>query len=162
MLPNVVIRVARCDEQKDLEELQRRASLMWEEYRRDLLAAPDAIELPLEQIEAGRAYVAELGGKPVGFFVVLPRADGDAELDGLFVEPVMWGRGIGRLLVREACHFATSEGASWLCVVGNPRAQGFYAACDFELEGEENTRFGVGLVMRKRIGLRAGDNVGTK
>src|SRR5262249_8686100 len=139
MLAEVVIRVARCDEQKALEELQRRASLMWEEYREALLASPDAIELPLEQIEAGQVCVAELEGKAIGFFVVLPRADGDAELDGLFVEPTMWGLGIGRLLVGEASRFAASEGAGSLWVVGNPRAQGFYAACGFELVGEEST-----------------------
>jgi GNAT superfamily N-acetyltransferase len=154
MSTGVVIRLARCDEQKALENLQRRASLMWEEYREAILAHPDAIELPLEQIEAGCAYVAELGGKAVGFFVILRRSDGEVDLDGLFVDPAMWKMGIGRLLVVEAGRVAASEGAGLLCVVANPRAQGFYAACDFELAGEEQTRFGVGLSMRQRIGSR--------
>ena len=152
MSTEVVIRLARCDEQKALEDLQRRASFMWEEYREALLANPDAIELPLEQIEAGCAYVAEVGGEAAGFFVVLRRPDGEFDLDGLFVDPAMWRLGIGRLLVREAGRVAGSKGAGLLCVVANPRAQGFYAACDFELTGEEQTRFGVGLSMRKRIG----------
>jgi GNAT superfamily N-acetyltransferase len=54
--------------------------------------------------------------------VVLPRPDGDAELDGLFVEPGLWKRGIGRLLVRHAERQAMGEGATSLCVVANPHS----------------------------------------
>ena len=131
--------------------LTSRWSAGWEEYREALLARPDAIELPLEQIERGRAYVAERRGEVAGFSVVLPRQDGDADLDGLFVEPVMWKRGIGRRLIQEAQCLAASEGAKSLYVVANPRARGFYAACAFELIGQNDTRFGVGLTMRKRL-----------
>ena len=107
----IVIRCARPDERMALEELQRRASLAWEEYREALLAHPGAIDLPLEQIEAGRTYVAERFGEKLGFSVVLKRSDGNAELDGLFVEPAHWRQGVGALLVREAARFATAEGA---------------------------------------------------
>ena len=92
----------------------------WEEYREALLARPDAIELSLEQIEGGRAYVAERQGEVAGFSVVLPRQDGDADLDGLFVEPVMWKRGIGRRLIQEAECLTASEGAK---VTGPHHAQ---------------------------------------
>jgi GNAT superfamily N-acetyltransferase len=92
-------RLAVPAERSALEELQRRASLMWEEDRAALLANPDAIELPLEQITGGRTVVAENAGQLLGFSVVLPRDDGDAELDGLFVEPTYWRHGLGRALV---------------------------------------------------------------
>jgi GNAT superfamily N-acetyltransferase len=151
MHAEINVRRARNDEQKPLEKLQRRASLIWEEYRAALLAHPDAIELPLEQIETGRVFVAERNGEVLGFSVVLARPDGDAELDGLFVEPAIWGRGIGRLLVQEAGRLAASEGAKAFCVTANPRAQGFYAACAFDLVGRKETRFGVGLAMRKGL-----------
>jgi GNAT superfamily N-acetyltransferase len=151
MPTEVIIRRATRQEREELENLQRRASLVWEEYREALVAHPDAIELPLEPIETGRTYVAVRCGEIVGFSVVLPRRDGDADLDGLFVEPTFWKQGIGRRLIREAERLAASEGAASLCVVANPRAQGFYAACAFELVGEESTRFGVGLTMRKRL-----------
>ena len=75
-------RLATPAERSALEELQRRASLIWEEDRDALLAHPDAIELPLEQITDGRTIVAESVGELLGFAVVLPREDGDAELDG--------------------------------------------------------------------------------
>lgn len=85
---------------------------------------------------------------------MLPRNDGDAQLDGLFVEPASWRAGIGTRLVRDAEILAAVEGASFLYVVGNPRARGFYSACGFLLLGEEPTRFGVGLTMRKIVGDR--------
>ena len=55
-------RLAVPTERSALEELQRRASLIWEEDREALLANPDAIELPLEQITDGRTIVAEASG----------------------------------------------------------------------------------------------------
>src|SRR5262249_4514396 len=39
------IRFAHSDERAELEALQRRTSLVWEEYREQLLVHPDAIEL---------------------------------------------------------------------------------------------------------------------
>src|SRR5258706_2929160 len=83
----LTIRIAAREEKKLLEDLQWRASLVWEEYREALLAHPDAIELPLAHLDAGHTYVAERGGQILAFSVVLPRPDGDADLDALVVEP---------------------------------------------------------------------------
>ena len=102
MVSSPTFRLAVPAERSALEELQRRASLIWEEDRAALLANPDAIELPLEQITGGRTVVAESAGQLLGFSVVLPRDDGDAELDGLFVEPTYWRHGLGRALVEQA------------------------------------------------------------
>jgi GNAT superfamily N-acetyltransferase len=152
MISDLSVRPATNGERSGLEALQWRASLMWGETRDALLAHPDAIELPDEQISEGRTLVAELDGKIVGFAVVLPRDDGNSELDGLFVEPGNWRAGIGTRLVRDAEILAAADGADFLYVVGNPRARGFYSACGFLLLGEEPTRFGVGLTMRKAVG----------
>src|SRR5690606_7840816 len=119
-------------ERDALEALQRRASLEWPDYRDALLAHPDAIALPLWQIDDGFVIVAEKGGATVGFAVTLPRQDGKAELDGLFVDPPSWGMGVGRALAGRAAAFATAFGATELRVVANPRATGFYQACGFE------------------------------
>lgn len=151
MLPETIIRLARNEERVPLVDLQRTASLVSEEYREQLLANPDAIDLPLEQIKAGQVHVAERQGMILGFCVVLPRPDGDAELDGLFVEPAAWNKGIGRLLVAHAERIAASSGAKFLCVIANPEALGFYTSCTFELVGEEQTRFGTALTMRKKL-----------
>lgn len=151
MTARPVFRLAIPAERLALEELQRRASLMSEEDRDALLAHPDAIELPLEQITSGRTIVAENVDELLGFAVVLQREDGDAELDGLFVEPAQWRRGIGRALVAEAERLAARDGAASLWVIANTSALDFYGACGFVTVGEVATRFRPAPRMRKAI-----------
>ena len=147
----ISIRLAVENEKVALEALQLRASLANDGDREVLLENPDAINLPLEQIKNGQTLVAERGGIIVGFTVTLPRDDGDAELDGLFVEPDIWRGGIGRALVDACCVHAKGIGALYLNVIGNPHAEGFYVACGFEQYGLHETQFGTGLLMRKGI-----------
>ena len=122
---DILVRLVRRDERQALEELQRRASLEWEDHRADLMAHPDAVVLPADQIEAGRVHVADIQGRIGGFCVVLARSDGDSELDGLFVEPAAWRQGIGRRLVDRAAEVATAERAAWLHVIAGHRALPF-------------------------------------
>ena len=89
------IRLARPEEREALEDLQRRASLALNEYREQLLAEPDAVELPAEQIESGEVIVAELDGQIAGFAAVLID-DSIAELDGLLSSPIFGGAESGR------------------------------------------------------------------
>ena len=151
MTAHPTFRLAVPAERSALEDLQRRASLVWEEDRESLLANPDAIELPLEQITDGRTIVAENVGELLGFAVVLRRDDGDAELDGLFVDPAQWRQGIGRALLEHAERIATSDGATSLWVTANTRALEFYGACGFVTVGEVATRFRPAPRMRKTI-----------
>jgi GNAT superfamily N-acetyltransferase len=151
MKHDVFIRTARPDEQTMLESLQRRASLSNPGDRDALLANPDAISLPIEQIAAGRVFVAEHDGVVAGFAAVVPRPDGGAELDALFVEPHLWKRGIGRRLVDHTAEIARASAASFLHVIGNPHAEGFYVSCGFGVTGTVVTRFGVGLTMRRPL-----------
>ena len=116
-----------------------------------LLANPDAIALPIEQIAAGCVFVAERDGVVAGFAAVVPRPDGGAELDALFVEPHLWKHGIGRRLVDHIAEVARVRAASFLHVIGNPHAEGFYLSCGFRVTGTVETRFGVGLAMRRPL-----------
>ena len=152
MRDDVIVRPAVVSERGQLEALQRRASLDNAGDRQALLAHPDAIELPLEQIRKGGVYVAEAAGSIRGFAAILPRADGDSELDALFVEPDVWRRGIGRALVEHCAAAARAAGAESLHVVGNPHAEAFYRACGFQMLGTEQTRFGMGLLMKRVLG----------
>jgi GNAT superfamily N-acetyltransferase len=140
---SLTLRLARPDEHDELEELQRRASLELPEYRDQLIANPDAIYLPEGQIANGQVIVAELGGEIAGFAAVV-----GGELDGLFVEPDLWGRGVGRALADAATHEARKRGLA-LTVTASPRARRFYESCGFTVEGEEQTRFGPALRMAK-------------
>jgi GNAT superfamily N-acetyltransferase len=148
---DVSIRLARRDEQRMLESLQRRASLSNPGDRDAILAHPDAIEVPVEQITSDRVFVAEREGVVAGFAAVVPRADGGAELDALFVEPHLWKHGIGRRLVAHVAEVSRTRAATFLHVIGNPHAEGFYVSCGFCLTGTIETRFGVGLTMRRPL-----------
>ena len=141
------IRLARLDERDALENLQRRASLALEEYRQQLEAEPDAVELPIEMIERDEVIVAEHDGDVVGF-AVLFIGDEEAELDGLFVEPDLWRTGIGTALADVATHEARKRGLT-LMVTANPSARQFYEKCGFALEGDAQTRFGPAFRMSK-------------
>src|SRR5512144_1321276 len=110
-MSSIVIRPAVQIERSSLEALQWRASLANSGDRDSLLANPDAISLPIEQIADGHVIVAQIDDVIVGFAAVLPRPDGDAELDALFVEPTLWKGGVGRLLV-EHCASIARERAS--------------------------------------------------
>ena len=147
----VSLRRARSGERLALEALQLRASLVWEDHRQQLLANPGVVEIPHEHIPL--CDVARLDERVVGFAVTLPPEipGGDAELDGLFVEPDAWGRGVGKRLVRVALERARAMGAGGLHVIANPRAEGFYASCGFEPAGDAQTQFGPAPAMRRGL-----------
>ena len=147
----ILTRPAMPSEQKELEQLQLRASLGNVGDRDALLAHPDAIGLAVDQIACGRVFVSECAGEIVGFAAIEPRADGDSELDAMFVEPSMQRRGIGRALVEYCAEIARKQGSGYLHVVGNPHAENFYLATGFDMIGMTQTRFGPGLLMRKKV-----------
>ncbi len=147
----MTIRRAIPAERRTLEALQLRASLGNEGDRDALLRHPDAIDLPQEQIVAGGVFVLEQDGAIVGFSAIMPRDDGDTELDALFVEPSIQRQGIGRKLIEHCAEMARSTGSSALHVVGNTHAKQFYLACGFSIVGTFETRFGLGLLMRKTL-----------
>jgi len=147
----VTVRTAVTADQKSLEALQRRASLENAGDRETLVANPELIELPLQQIEAGTVFVAEVANSIKGFAVIFRREDGNSELDGLFVEPEFWRQGIGRVLVEYCCAAAKVSGAAEIHVIGNTHAEGFYSACGFETLGTKQLQFGVGLLMKRAL-----------
>ncbi|MES2148916.1 MAG: GNAT family N-acetyltransferase [Pseudomonadota bacterium] len=150
-MPKILVRPALPAEQKQLEALQWRASLNNPGDRDALLANPDAIELPQDQLLEGGVFVAEVAGVVMGFAAILPRPDGDIELDGLFVEPGSWRQGIGRALVEHCLAAASALGAKAVHVVGNPHAEHFYGACGFTPAGTKQMRFGVGLLLKRAL-----------
>ena len=150
-MASIAIRQAAFTERPILEALQRRASLANPGDRDAILAHPEVIGLPPEQIAGGDVFVAERDGAIVGFAAVIQRTDGDAELDALFVEPNGWKRGVGRSLVDHCAVVAKRRASRILHVVGNPHAEGFYLACGFRTTGTVQTQFGTGLAMRRDV-----------
>jgi N-acetylglutamate synthase-like GNAT family acetyltransferase len=147
----VTIRDARPQEGEALAALQRRASLVWEEYRAQLEAHPELFVPETEAIAAGRARVAEADdGGVLGFSVVLEPRDGVVELDGLFVEPEAMGGGVGRALVADAVERARAAGARRMVVVAGP-ATGFYERQGFVRIGPAPTRFGTASLLARAL-----------
>ena len=150
----MLLRTGRRDERTVLVELQRRASLALPTYRDAILQNPNAIDLPAELLSTGRVRVAEDDGVPIGFSALFRPSRGRMELDGLFVEPARWRRGIGRALVLDLIARARSEGADAIEVTANPDAVAFYTALGFVHTGETQTRFGPAPRMRCLIADR--------
>ena len=145
------IRDATATEAPVLEALQRRSSDVWEAYREQLAANPDAIELRQAFIDEGWVRVAsDVDETPVGFSVVVPANGPVHELDGLFVEPDQMSAGVGRALVEDAVARASDQGAEALEVTAGP-AQGFYERVGFKLIGAAQTRFGPAVRMRRDL-----------
>jgi GNAT superfamily N-acetyltransferase len=134
-----------------LEALQRRSSDVWEAYREQLAAHPDAIELPQAFIDNGWVRVAvDANATPIGFSVVIPTNGYVHELDGLFVEPAQMSSGVGRALVEDAAARASDRGARALEVTAGP-ARGFYERVGFNVIGATQTRFGRAVRMRRDL-----------
>lgn len=145
------IRDAKTAEASLLEELQRRSSDVWPEYRESLAAHPDAIELPPSFIDNDWVRVAvDDQDSAIGFSVVIPTDEAVHELDGLFVEPSHMTRGVGRALIEDAAARASSVGAQRIEVTAGP-AQGFYERVGFHLIGTAQTRFGPAVRMRREL-----------
>jgi ribosomal protein S18 acetylase RimI-like enzyme len=148
---NTTIRSATEAEAARLEALQRRSSDIREQYRDQLAAHPDAIQLPRAYIRNGWVRVAVgSDGVPVGFSVVVPTDDQCDDLDGLFVEPDHLHRGIGRALIDDAVKRASMRGSRRLQVTAGP-AQGCYQRTGFNVIGETHTRFGPAIRMRREL-----------
>ncbi|HET8827189.1 MAG TPA: hypothetical protein VFM77_18745 [Terriglobales bacterium] len=58
---------------------------------------------------------------------------------------------MGRLMVDYCTEAARKQGSRALHVIGNPHAEEFYIACGFTQTGIIETRFGVGLLMKKSL-----------
>ena len=146
------IRLAHPDDRLKLIELQRRASLVYEDTRQQLLDDPDIIDLDEEMLANNEVFVAESAGRIVGFATIIAHDGNDAELEGLFVEPDQWRKGIGLALVRRIEREAAAWGASRLHVLANRNALGFYRAAGFEVIGEKKTELGpTGLLMARPV-----------
>jgi N-acetylglutamate synthase-like GNAT family acetyltransferase len=132
----------------------KRSSLENEGDRAFLMANPDVIQLPLQQIHDGLVFVAELNGTVVGFVALKVYAPRKMELEGLFIEPGHWRLGIGRRLVAHAIQVSRAQGARMMIVFANPHADRFYHRVGFIKEGEITVESQTAFVMSKDLRRR--------
>lgn len=145
-----LIRSARDEDGATLGALKLGSSLAWGDHVEELLALPEAREVPLTHLP--HVIVAELEGTIVGFATVLPgEPGGEAELEDLFVAPEHWRTGVGRKLLAEAERRATEGSARAMHVVAGERARPFYEASGYRLVGTVMTEFEPAAELRKDL-----------
>jgi putative acetyltransferase len=137
---SAVVREARADEAEALAQIQRAASLAAFSH----IFPPDLYPFPLEDVRerwttaladpAVSVLVAELDARPVGL-----AGFRDDWLDGLYVAPDFWARGIGRELHDQVLDRLRRRGSPrchlWV-LEDNDRARRFYERRGWRENGE--------------------------
>ncbi|HEY2530613.1 MAG TPA: GNAT family N-acetyltransferase [Xanthobacteraceae bacterium] len=122
------VRNAKPEEQRDLTRLCVRATMHvgYDEAFIDRVMPGLTITLPL--ISGGCVQVAQnTSGEIVGVVAVTTTMlQGIALLNGIYVDPTRWKRGIGRLLFGAAVTRAKELKAGALMIYAEPFAEGFY------------------------------------
>jgi GNAT superfamily N-acetyltransferase len=133
----------------------------WRAAYRHVYPAEDLDALPIDATrwlarlaappDGWTTVVAEARGRVLGFATVGPSRDEDGvgELYAIYVEPVEWSTGTGRMLLRRAEELLGAEydEASLWVLDENPRARRFYEAFGWAPDG--------GRKAVERLGVRA-------
>ncbi|MCI4645026.1 MAG: GNAT family N-acetyltransferase [Hyphomonadaceae bacterium] len=121
----ITLRPARASECAALTELCLRSkahhgydAAFMEACREELAVTPD-------RLKRGGHCVADLNGVAAGFVQILSDPE-ETWLEGLFVDPIHIGRGIGSQLMRAARQIAIERGARQLEIHADPHAEAFY------------------------------------
>ncbi|HND51402.1 MAG TPA: GNAT family N-acetyltransferase, partial [Pirellulaceae bacterium] len=107
----ITVRVASPSDLTCLHRLQVRASLANAGDRDYLLTNLDVIQVNRQILESGRTFVAQCELKRgdcqvLGFAELEAPVASEVELEGIFVEPSWWRRGVGAALARHCQCFA--------------------------------------------------------
>ncbi|MBV6698540.1 GNAT family N-acetyltransferase [Kitasatospora aureofaciens] len=121
------IRSARPEEAGLLTGIALRSKAYWGYDEAFMAACRDELTLDAAAIERAWAVVAEDGERVVGFATVTGTPP-EAQLDMLFVEPDVIGRGVGRALFACARGRAEELGCRRLTIDSDPNAEPFYRA----------------------------------
>jgi len=135
------IRAARAGEAALLSGLALRSKAHWGYSPEFIEACRVELTYSEEQLRSGytRCFVLERGGIVTGFYTLVPQNTDSVELEALFVEPALVGRGFGRLLIEHAKSVAGAMGATRLVVQGDPNAERFYRAAGGVLTGQRES-----------------------
>lgn len=128
----VKVRAARPAEAEDLTGLVMRSKAHWGYDAAFLAACAPELRIRAGDVTARRIVVAENGRGEVLGLASLEGTPPVAALGLLFVEPSAIGRGVGRLLYRDALRRAVDLGVRRLWIDSDPHAAGFYRAMGAE------------------------------
>ena len=141
---HVKVRSAIPADQKQLNTVMHNASLAVEtgEVLRRLMEERELLNVDAKLISSGQVVLAEADGVVVGFASFVIAESAYTELDGMFVDPSYWRRGIGRMIFEAAQRELIARHATGIRVVSSASAVHFYKSVGFSIVGEEKTPLG--------------------
>jgi GNAT superfamily N-acetyltransferase len=122
------IRRASPFEAEVLSGLARSAKQGWGYAAEAMAGWSSELQVSAEQILRLPCFVIDQEGRPAGFYCLAP-ASRTWRLQGLWVDPGLWRRGLGGRLMAHACDWARRRGAVALSIDADPHAEAFYLRC---------------------------------
>jgi len=131
----VTVQIAACDPASSAARAMGEA--LWEEIQRRYgFTAPYPFDPADYAGPVGGFWIALLDDRPVGSVALAERADGDAELDVMYVAPDARGAGVAQALLAALEEHARSRGVRRLVLRARARPTGV-ARVEFELAGRD-------------------------
>lgn len=152
----ITIRTAVAADLPELQRIYRAASLSNSADAPLLLSRPEFLVLDGVGVAEGRTRVAvarpDGQERVLGFATLSEGAEGEPELDDLFVDPPWHRRGVARRLVLDAVQTVGRAGRRRLWVTGNPHALAFYSSTGFAGGNVGATALGAALRLHLDVG----------
>ncbi len=135
------LRQAKSEEAEKLSTLSMRSKAYWGHCSEFMEACRKELTVSKEKINKTpfTHMVAELGDEVVGYYALKKLSTSECELEALFVEPALLGKGIGRKLMQHAKHAAVQFGATTMIIQGDPNTTHFYRAVGGKRLGERES-----------------------
>ena len=122
----VVLRIAQPDEASRISDLAFRSKAHWGYSQEFMDACRAELTYTSQAIARGDFVVADVGGRIVAFYALVPLSTDEIELDAMFVDPEQIGKGHGRKLIARAIRTAVQRRAKRLVIQADPNAEAFY------------------------------------
>jgi len=151
---NLVIRPAHADEAGSLGALAMRSKAHWGYSQEFLDVVRPMLTFTESDLADSPVYVLEAAGKLVGMYRLAGNPP-HGELDHLWLDPRLIGRGAGRRLFEHALQSAVELGFDSLLIESDPNACGFYLAMGATHVGERRSLSGRTLPLL-RVNTRSG------
>ena len=141
MSRNATVRAVTHGDAAVISALAIRSKASWGYSDEFMKACRKELTVTESQIESAdhEFYICEAEGKIAGFYALQFLSNNDAELEALFVEPEMIGRGFGRTLIEHAKLRAIALGIRWMVIQGDPNARAFYEAAGGVRDGQRES-----------------------
>ncbi len=135
------VRAAAHGEAAALSSLAMRSKAHWGYSDEFMTACREELTYSGSQIESDNYefFVCQSEGRIAGFYALKLLTPSSAELEALFVEPDMIGRGLGRTLIEHAKEKAYDLGIRQLVIQGDPNAETFYVAAGGARDGQRES-----------------------